>query len=144
MKSGNIYYLKATGSYSTVWSGWNGENSIENRQKALFENCHEYLYFYSTYYEANAEMLEELFPEKEAYNSVVYDVEGKIREEKETELVREEIEDNVARITYPLHYGEYSLLFCFEADFIRDNNICPDIAIGIPAIGELVPEMIQN
>lgn len=153
VESGTIYYLKVTNSSSTVWSSWNDATAIKERQEALLVYYEKNLYFYntySTYYEANTEIFDELFPETESYNSAVYgvkvyDAEENTREEKENGFVKKEIEDNVIRLSYPLYYEKYNLIFCFEADFnCVNNSICPDITIGIPAIGELIPEMIQN
>lgn len=52
------------------------------------------------------------------------------------------VDSNQCIVTYPLFYGELSLDFLFEVTY--GDNMNPDISMGIPAIGNLIPEMIQD
>lgn len=157
VESGTVYYLKEIGSSATL-NGWESKETILNQREMFYEDGQEYVYYYSIYYEANTEMIDDFFFEKEAYNAQIYDAEvtdeaynaqsynAEVTEkEKEAIPIAIETVANVSRLSFPLYYGESGLTFSFEADFNRVyNRACPNITIGIPEIGELVQEMLQN
>lgn len=116
----SIYYIKITDK-----TGRNQNISVDYESRKEFlgtlaDMVPRYAQFYRDYYEAEIDDLS-------------------IKEYVDANI---EMDDREYVVTYALPYGEICLEFLFQASYV--DGINPDISMGIPTVGNLIPEMMQD
>lgn len=122
-----LYYVKIT---AEEGKDYLKENKFDKQRMEQLYYCAEsipyYFSFYYDYYEADAAVL---YSDYGTYDEIPWFVERKI-------------EDSYCEVVFPLYYGELNTEFWFRAEL--GKGAYPDLIIGLPIIGELIPEMLQN
>lgn len=135
-ETNTVYYLKVTARDTQTDKVYSADGTTavatygEDRNEKLWILAELFMYsfeFYGTYYEADIDNIIE-FQEDNRYEEAWY-----------TDL---NADDEQLTASFPLPYGELNMVFQFQAAYGKGHN--PDISMGIPAIGQLVPEMIQD
>lgn len=127
-ETNTIYYVKITEGATKE----NKEYKVDkNRIERLYywaDSVPGYYEYYSSYYESDEEML--------YHEYGTFDSEKPWFIESKTDGVE------CCEVTFPLYYGELNTDFQIQAE--TGQGIYPNLTLGISAIGEKIPEMMQN
>lgn len=123
-----IYYVKITEGLNEEVEEYKVDKSLSERLYYWADIAPEFFYFYYSYYEADEAMLHSEYG--------TYDINRPWF--VETKMVEYEY----CEITFPLCYGELNADFQMRAEL--GKGIYPNLTMGLPVIGEMIPEMIQD
>lgn len=140
-ETNTIYYMRVTSAANqekenTAYSGEKNQEEILYFMLNVINSCYEFFY---SYYEAD---------------DVGFDIEGidvaeyymdstnATAKDERVWFIDSMIQENQCEVSFYLPYGELATDFLFHAEY--NNGVYADVTMGLPIIGEMIPEMIQD